>query len=53
MTFGNLGESYELVAIKAAGYSLRKAMMPLVVLVTLFAGGSFFILRLHPACGQP
>ncbi|SMG51303.1 lipopolysaccharide export system permease protein [Sphingobacterium psychroaquaticum] len=41
MTFGNLGESYELVAIKAAGYSLRKAMMPLVVLVTLFAGGSF------------
>ncbi|PRD47948.1 LptF/LptG family permease [Sphingobacterium haloxyli] len=41
MTFGNLGESYELVAIKAAGYSLRKAMTPLIVLVTLFAGGSF------------
>ncbi|MEJ5056411.1 LptF/LptG family permease [Sphingobacterium sp. MYb382] len=41
MTFGNLGESYELVAIKAAGYSLRKAMMPLVVLVAIFAGGSF------------
>lgn len=41
MTFGNLGESYELVAIKAAGFSLRKAMMPLVFLVTLFAGGSF------------
>ncbi len=41
MTFGNLGESYELVAIKAAGYSLRKAMTPLILLVTLFAGGSF------------
>ncbi|NQD70295.1 YjgP/YjgQ family permease [Sphingobacterium shayense] len=41
MTFGNLGESYELVAIKAAGYSLRKAMTPLIFLVTLFAGGSF------------
>jgi len=41
MTFGNLGESYELVAIKAAGFSLRKAMTPLIVLVTLFAGGSF------------
>ncbi|MGO1243343.1 LptF/LptG family permease [Sphingobacterium sp. JB170] len=41
MTFGNLGESYELVAIKAAGYSLRKAMTPLIFLVTLFAAGSF------------
>jgi lipopolysaccharide export system permease protein len=41
MTFGNLGESYELVAIKAAGVSLRKAMMPLFFLVALFAAGSF------------
>ncbi|MBL1408004.1 LptF/LptG family permease [Sphingobacterium faecale] len=41
MTFGNLGESYELVAIKAAGVSLRKAMSPLFILVGLFAGGSF------------
>lgn len=41
MTFGNLGESYELVAIKAAGVSLRKAMMPLFVLVGLFSGGAF------------
>src|SRR5690606_4406967 len=41
MTFGNLGESYELVAIKAAGYSLRKAMTPLIILVCLVAGGSF------------
>ncbi|MDZ7742034.1 MAG: LptF/LptG family permease [Bacteroidota bacterium] len=35
MTFGNLGENYELVAIKAAGISLRKVMKPLVIL-TLF-----------------
>lgn len=41
MTFGNLGESYELVAIKAAGVSLRKAMTPLFFLVALFAAGSF------------
>jgi len=41
MTFGNLGESYELVAIKAAGISLRKAMMPLFILVGLFSAGSF------------
>lgn len=41
MTFGNLGESYELVAIKAAGISLRKAMAPLFVLVGLFSVGGF------------
>ena len=41
MTFGNLGESYELVAIKAAGVSLRKAMAPLFVLVGLFSAGAF------------
>ncbi len=41
MTFGNLGESYELVAIKAAGFSLRKAMTPLFFLIAIFAGGSF------------
>lgn len=41
MTFGNLGESYELVAIKAAGYSLRKAMAPLIILVSIFSVGSF------------
>lgn len=32
MTFGNLGEHYELVAMKAAGISIWKIMRPLVVL---------------------
>lgn len=41
MTFGNLGESYELVAIKAAGISLRNAMKPLFFLVGIFAVASF------------
>ncbi len=41
MTFGNLGESYELVAIKAAGVSLRKAMTPLFILVGFFSLSSF------------
>ncbi|WP_262249346.1 LptF/LptG family permease [Parapedobacter soli] len=41
MTFGNLGESYELVAVKAAGVSLRKAMAPLFVLVGLFSACAF------------
>jgi len=41
MTFGNLGENYELVAIKAAGISLQRAMMPLIVLVTLLSTATF------------
>jgi len=32
MTFGNLGESFELVAIKAAGISLLRFMSPLFIL---------------------
>jgi lipopolysaccharide export system permease protein len=33
MTFGNLGESYELVAVKSAGISLLRFMRPLFVVV--------------------
>ncbi|WP_316791621.1 LptF/LptG family permease [Pedobacter frigoris] len=42
MTFGTLGENYELVAIKSAGVSLQKAMMPLLTLIIFIAIGSFF-----------
>jgi len=42
MTFGNLGEQYELVGIKAAGISLSKAMRPLVILAILISMGAFF-----------
>jgi lipopolysaccharide export system permease protein len=42
MTFGSLGENYELVAIKSAGISLRKAMQPLLVLIVGLAITSFF-----------
>lgn len=41
MTFGTLGENYELVAIKSAGVSLQKAMMPLLVLIGFISIGSF------------
>lgn len=40
MTFGNLGENYELIALKAAGISLYRIMYPLIVMVvglTIFA----------------
>jgi len=42
MAFGNLGESSELIAIKAAGISLLKAMRPLIVLISLISVGAFF-----------
>ncbi len=42
MTFGNLGEQFELTAMKAAGVSLIKCMRPLIVLMVLVAIGAFF-----------
>ena len=42
MTFGNLGEHYELVAMKSAGISLRKAMKPLVILAIFLSGVAFY-----------
>src|SRR6201996_8525655 len=37
MTYGSLGENYELVAIKAAGISLRRAMYPMLVVVVVLS----------------
>jgi lipopolysaccharide export system permease protein len=42
MTFGNLGEHYELVAIKSAGISLWKTMRPLIILTVFISAGAFF-----------
>ena len=42
MTFGNLGESFELVAIKSAGISLLRFMRPLFF-VTLVLGAVAFV----------
>lgn len=41
MTFGNLGESFELVAIKSAGISLWRFMRPLLVFSLLICGVAF------------
>ncbi|MES3016158.1 MAG: LptF/LptG family permease [Bacteroidota bacterium] len=41
MTFGSLGENYELVAIKSAGISLQRAMMPLIITVGFLGVGAF------------
>lgn len=41
MTFGNLGEYYELTAIKASGISLQRFLMPLIFLVIFISYGAF------------
>lgn len=45
MTMGNLGENYELLAMKSAGMSLLKIVRPLVFVVLLISIGSFFIIN--------
>lgn len=42
MTFGNMGERFELTAIKASGVSLLKAMRPLIILIVFISIGAFF-----------
>ena len=42
MTFGNLGERFELTALKASGISLVRVMAPLIVLISGVAVGAFF-----------
>jgi lipopolysaccharide export system permease protein len=41
MTFGNLGESFELVAIKSSGISLLRFMRPLLFVALLLCGVTF------------
>lgn len=41
MTFGNLGESFELIAIKSAGISLLRFMRPLFFVAILLSGVAF------------
>ena len=42
MTFGNMGENFELTAIKSAGVSLQRFMFPLVILIILLSIGFIF-----------
>lgn len=42
MTFGNLGETFELTAMKAAGISLFRIMRPLILFISLVCVGAFY-----------
>lgn len=42
MTFGTMGEKYELVAMKSAGISLKRIMLPLIVFNLGLSGLAFY-----------
>lgn len=42
MTFGNLGEFFELTALKSAGISLTRAMRPLLIVAVFISAFSFW-----------
>jgi lipopolysaccharide export system permease protein len=42
MTFGNLGENFELTAMKAAGISLFRIIRPLIFFISLVCVGAFY-----------
>lgn len=49
MTFGNLGEKFELTAMKASGISLFRIMLPLVICVIGISIAAFFFSdRIYP-----
>jgi lipopolysaccharide export system permease protein len=41
MTYGSLGENYELVAIKSAGISLGRALYPMIIAVCILSVSAF------------
>lgn len=43
MTLGNLGENYELLALKSAGISLPRILRPLIIVVGAISISSFFV----------
>jgi lipopolysaccharide export system permease protein len=42
MTFGNLGENYELVAMKSSGISLNRIMLPLLIFNLIISSLAFY-----------
>jgi len=42
MTFGNMGENFELIAIKSAGISLQKFMSPLIYLTIIISISAYY-----------
>lgn len=45
MTMGNMGENFELQAMKSAGMSLMRIMQPLLIVTFVISIGSFFLVN--------
>lgn len=45
MTMGNLGENYELAAIKSSGISFYRFLKPLIITVSLISLANFFLIN--------
>ena len=45
MTMGNMGENFELQAMKSAGMSLMRIMQPLIIVTFFISIGSFFLVN--------
>ena len=45
MTMGNLGENFELLAMKSAGLSIMQIMKPLIWVVIFMSIGSYFLIN--------
>ena len=43
MTFGNLSESYEMVALKASGVSIYRALLPAFLIIVFLSVLTFFV----------
>ena len=43
ITFGNLGEHFELTAIKSLGISLVRSLLPIFIFVLFITGGAFLV----------
>ena len=41
-TLGNMGENYELIALKSSGISLQRIVFPLIITSFIIASGAFF-----------
>jgi len=45
MTFGNMGENFELTALKSSGIPLQRLMFPLIILIFMISIASFFFIN--------
>ena len=46
MTFGNLSESYEMVALKASGVSIYRALLPAFLIIVFLKSSSTSLLKI-------